>query len=65
LTSSIFGIELAAPNLVVDIPATLFAKINASLFLYSLAKAKANAPLNASPAPVVSTTFDLSLKAST
>ena len=46
-------------------PATLFANINASLFSYSLAKAKANAPLNASPAPVVSTTLVLSLKAST
>ena len=48
-----------------DIPATLLAKINASLNFKSFAKPTAKAPLNASPAPVVSTTLSFKLKAST
>ncbi|GIS77343.1 MAG: hypothetical protein CM1200mP13_07020 [Candidatus Pelagibacterales bacterium] len=47
----------------VEIPATLFAKVSASLIFKSFDKANANAPLNASPAPVVSITGSLNLKA--
>ena len=47
----------------VEIPATLFEKVSASLISKSFDKATANAPLNASPAPVVSRTGFLSLNA--
>ena len=59
------GIELDAPGLIVDMAATLFAKTIASLFDKFFDKAKANAPLKASPAPVVSITWSFNSKAST
>ena len=55
------GIDEAAPNLVVEIPATLFANDKASFISRSFAKPTAKAPLNASPAPVVSITGCFSL----
>ena len=50
--------ELAVPILVVDNPAVALANLMASLMLYFSfsVKATANPPLNASPAPVVSST---------
>ena len=56
--------EAAAPNFVVEIPAILFAKFNASLIFRFFAKPTVKAPLNASPAPVVSRTGCFNLKAS-
>ena len=55
--------DAAAPNFVVEIPAILFAKIRASLTSKLLAKLTGRAPLNASPAPVVSRTGSFNLKA--
>ena len=49
--------EAAAPNFVVEIPAILFAKFNASLIFKFFAKPTVKAPLNASPAPVVSVSY--------
>ena len=59
------GIELAAPSLVVEIPATLLENSNASTIFNDLANATLKAPLNASPAPVVSFTSSFNLCAST
>ena len=50
------GIEFAVPILVVDIPAKQLANLIASTIGLPSHKAVANAPLNASPAPDVSTT---------
>ena len=44
-----------APSFVVEIPATLFANSKHSFIDFSFDNPKANPPLNASPAPVVST----------
>ena len=49
--------EFAVPILVVEIPAYVLAKISVSLMLFSSQRAVANAPLKASPAPVVSITL--------
>ena len=49
----------------VEIAATLFAKVSTSLICKSFDNPTANAPLKASPAPVVSSTGSLSLNAST
>ena len=51
------GIASPAPNLVVDIPATLLASSRHSLIGFFFNKQKANPPLKASPAPVVSIAF--------
>ena len=56
--------DAAAPNFVVEIPAILFAKFKASLISKLFAKPIVRAPLNASPAPVVSRTGSFNLKAS-
>ena len=51
------GIEFAVPILVVDIPAKQLANLIASTIGLPSHKAVASAPLNASPAPDVSTTW--------
>ena len=55
--------DAAAPNFVVEIPAILFAKVSASFIFKLFAKPTERAPLNASPAPVVSRTGCFKLKA--
>ena len=55
------GIEFAAPAFVVEIAATLFENSRASLIFNLFDKAYANAPLKASPAPVVSITLSFKL----
>ena len=52
--SFINGIASPAPSFVVDKPAALLANSKHALIGFPLDKLKANAPLNASPAPVVS-----------
>ena len=46
-----------APSFVVEIPATLLANSKHSFIDFPLDRPKAKPPLNASPAPVVSTAF--------
>ncbi len=53
--SFIFGIDGWAPNFVTDSAAAAFANLTASLKLFSSDSATVKAPLNTSPAPVVST----------
>ena len=53
------GIELPAPNFVVESPATLLAISKHSFIFFPLNIANEKPPLNASPAPVVSTRFSI------
>ena len=51
------GIASAAPFLVVEIPETFIANFKHSLISIFFSNPEAKAPLNASPAPVVSKTL--------
>jgi len=59
VTSLRLGMESAAPFFVTESEANAQANFMASIRFSPLARREASAPLNASPAPVVSTAFTL------